>query len=98
VPTNPPSVRIGGDEGRGREEETVVNVIVFAIYLIFAIAPLVALIDISTRPAEQFVDSGQTKTTWIVALVVTMIFCGLIGSGLGVYYFVAVKPKLPPEA
>ena len=75
----------------------MLSVIWFVVYLVFLIAPIVAIIDIAPRDANQFVDSGQTKATWLIALVVTMLLCGLIGSGLGVYYFVAVKPKLVPS-
>lgn len=70
------------------------GVIWFVVYLVFLVAPIVAIIDIVPRDASQFAESGETRATWLVALGVTLVLCGFIGSGLGVYYFVAVRPKL----
>ena len=68
------------------------------VWLLLFLAPIVAFIDAFGRSEADFAVVSQNRTTWLVALLLGAIFCGIIGSGLGVYYFVAIKPKLPPKA
>lgn len=67
------------------------------VWLVLFIAPFVAFIDAFGRSTDAFASVGQNRTTWLAALLLGGIFCGLIGSGLGIYYFVALKPKLSAE-
>ena len=76
----------------------MVGLLYFVVYLVLFIAPIVAFIDAFGRSQEDFERIGQNRTNWLVALVVTAVFCGIIGSGLGIYYFVALKPKLLAKA
>jgi hypothetical protein len=68
------------------------------IWLVLFIAPFVGFIDAFGRKPDDFASVGQNRTTWLAALLLGGIFCGFIGSGLGIYYFVALKPKLPAKA
>lgn len=70
------------------------GLIYFIVWIVLFIAPFVAFIDAYGRTRETFQAASQSRTNWLVALGVSAIFCGLIGSGLGIYYFVAMKPKL----
>lgn len=74
------------------------GVLWFVAWALLFIAPFAAIIDIVPRPAEQFADSGEPKSTWLGALIIGTLFCGFFGSGLGVYYFVKVRPDLPDKA
>jgi hypothetical protein len=67
------------------------------VWLLLFLAPIVAFIDAFGRSEADFSTVNQNRTTWLVALVVGAVFCGIIGSGLGIYSFVALKPKFPPK-
>lgn len=62
--------------------------------LILWIVPIWAIVDAARRPDDAFASRGQSRTTWIILLVVTALFCGPIGLFFSLYYLVAVRPKL----
>lgn len=70
----------------------------FVVWIILFVAPIAAFVDAFGRTEADFQSVGQNRTTWLVALGVLALFCGLIGSGLGLYYFIALKPKLPAKS
>ncbi len=59
------------------------------------VAPIVGvftLIDIARRPEAAFVAAGQSRTTWLVIAVLSVVVpCVWFAS---VYYLLAVRPKL----
>jgi hypothetical protein len=63
-------------------------------WLVFIVLPVIAVVDVLRHPPEAFDRIGQSRTTWLVVLVLTALFCGLIGTGLALYELVAVRPKL----
>ena len=63
-----------------------------------------ALADVLRRPKAAFAATGLTRGIWIALLAValggplvigTSLIGLLISSGIGVWYLVAVRPKLP---
>jgi hypothetical protein len=59
------------------------------------LAPVIwGLVDAIRRPKEAFVAAGRTKGIWIGLLVVALIAPILIGTGIGVWYLIAVRPKV----
>jgi hypothetical protein len=59
------------------------------------VAPIVwGLVDAIRRPKEAFAASGRTKGLWIGLLVVALIAPPIIGAGIGVWYLIAVRPKV----
>ena len=62
-----------------------------------------ALADILRRPKEAFASTGPTRGIWIALLVVALLGPLLVGtsligllasSGIGIWYLVAVRPKV----
>jgi hypothetical protein len=69
-----------------------------AVLAVF-VAPIVwGLVDAIRRPGSAFKEAGRTKGVWIGVLVVALIAPPLIGAGLGVWYLVAVRPKVAAAA
>jgi hypothetical protein len=59
------------------------------------LAPIVwALVDAVRRGKAPFVAAGRNRTVWIAILIVALIVPPVIGSGIGVWYLVAVRPKV----
>jgi uncharacterized protein DUF2516 len=59
------------------------------------LAPVIwGLVDAIRRPKEAFVAAGRTKGIWIGLLVVALIAPIVIGTGIGVWYLIAVRPKV----
>lgn len=74
----------------------VPELLILLLVLVFTILPLavgiVALVDIAQRPDEQFVAAGQSRTTWLVVAILSLVVpCVFLGAG---YYLLAVRPKL----
>jgi hypothetical protein len=51
------------------------------------------LIDVATQPAVAWERIGQSRTVWIVLLVVGLLL-NWLGMILSIYYLVGVRPKL----
>lgn len=65
------------------------------LVVVVFVAPIVwALVDAVRRPKEAFVAAGRTKAIWIGVLVVALIAPPIIGVGIGIWYLVAVRPKV----
>ena len=59
------------------------------------LAPVIwGLVDAIRRPKEAFVAAGRTKGIWIGLLVVALIAPIIIGTGIGIWYLIAVRPKV----
>ena len=59
------------------------------------VAPIVwGLIDAVRRPKEAFVAAGRKRALWIGLLLVAVLAPPLIGAGIGVWYLIAVRPKV----
>ncbi len=64
------------------------------IALVF-LAPVVwSLVDVVRRPKDAFVAAGRNRAVWIGLLLVSLIAPPLLGAGMGVWYLVAVRPKV----
>ncbi|MEZ5141262.1 MAG: DUF2516 family protein [Acidimicrobiales bacterium] len=70
------------------------ELLLVGLWVAFVVLPVVAVVDVVRHPAEDFDRIGQSRATWLVLLVVTALFCGLIGTGLALYELVVVRPRL----
>jgi hypothetical protein len=71
--------------------EVVVILVLAALFLIF---PLWSLADAATRSAADFERIGQSRSTWIILLLLGLFCFGIVGAVLGIYYLASVRPKL----
>jgi len=71
--------------------EFVVIAIVSIVVLVF---PVWALVDAVMRRPQDFDRIGQSRTTWIVLLLLGVFCFGIVGAVLGIYYLLSVRPKL----
>jgi hypothetical protein len=66
--------------------------------LVFAIASIAliiwGLVDVIRRPKEAFVAAGRTRGIWIGLLLVALIAPPIIGTGIGFWYLISVRPKV----
>jgi hypothetical protein len=46
------------------------------------------------RTPQDFDRIGQSRTTWIVLLLLGVFCFGIVGAVLGIYYLLSVRPKL----
>ena len=53
-----------------------------------------ALVDVLRRPKEAFVAAGRARGVWIGLLLVALIAPIIIGTGIGIWYLIAVRPKV----
>ena len=54
-----------------------------------------ALIDVAQRSEAQFAQAGQSRMTWLIVAVLSLLVpCVFLGAA---YYLFAVRPKLPPR-
>jgi hypothetical protein len=53
-----------------------------------------ALVDVVRRPKAGFVAAGRNRIVWIGLLLAALIAPPLLGFGVGVWYLVAVRPKV----
>ena len=68
------------------------------VALVF-LAPLVlGLVDAIRRPKAGFVAAGRNRIVWIGLLLAALIAPPLLGFGVGVWYLVAVRPKVAAAA
>ena len=71
--------------------EVVVILVLAALFLIF---PLWSLADAATRSSADFERIGQSRSTWIILLLLGLFCFGIVGAVLGIYYLASVRPKL----
>ena len=64
------------------------------VALVFLAPIVLGLVDAIRRPKEAFVAAGRAKGIWIGLLVVAFIAPPLIGAGIGMWYLIAVRPKV----
>jgi hypothetical protein len=68
-----------------------------AFIFIFGIAPLalgvVALVDATRRPDDEWVRANQNKTLWVVLLAVGFLLC-VVGVVLDLVYLLSIRPQL----
>ena len=57
-----------------------------------------AVIDIAQRPESAFQAAGQSKTTWLLLVILLTLFCGLPGAVLALIYLFAIRPKVAAAA
>ena len=73
------------------------DIFILAAVLILGILPLVisiwAIVDIAQRSDSEFQAIGQTKTTWLLLVVLLTFLCGLPGAIIAVVYLLAIRPK-----
>jgi len=71
--------------------EFIVIAIVSIVFLVF---PVWSLADAVMRTPQDFDRIGQSRTTWIVLLLLGVFCFAIVGAVLGVYYLLSVRPKL----
>jgi hypothetical protein len=71
--------------------EFIVVVVVTAVFLVF---PIWSLADAATRSQADFERIGQSRSTWILLLLLGIFCFAIVGAVLGIYYLTAVRPKL----
>jgi hypothetical protein len=71
--------------------EFIVIAIVSIVFLVF---PVWSLADAVMRTPQDFDRIGQSRTTWIVLLLLGVFCFGILGAVLGIYYLLSVRPKL----
>ena len=52
------------------------------------------LVDVIRRPKEAFVAIGRSRNVWIGLLIVALIAPMIVGTGIGIWYLIAVRPKV----
>lgn len=72
----------------------VTELLILTVWLAFAIVPIVAIVHAMAHPSSDFDAIGQSRSVWLVLLLVTLVLCGPIGAILGAYYLIKVKPQL----
>ncbi len=72
-------------------------VVALAVWAVFVVPPLWALVDTLLRPKGAFDAIGQSRATWIVLLILGLVF-SCLGVVLGVYYLLSVRPRLKASA
>ena len=69
----------------------LIRLLLLAVFL----GPIIwGLVDAIRRPKEAFVAAGRTKGVWIGLLAVALIAPPIIGLGIGIWYLIAVRPKV----
>jgi hypothetical protein len=70
-------------------------VLVRLLVAVVFLAPVIwGLVDAIRRPKEAFVAAGRNKAIWVGLLVVAFIAPVIIGTGIGIWYLIAVRPKV----
>jgi len=73
--------------------ELLIMLLVIALTILPLAVGILALVDIAQRSEEQFVEAGQSRTTWLVVAILSLVVpCVFLA---GAYYLIAVRPKLP---
>jgi hypothetical protein len=53
-----------------------------------------AIVDAASRPQEDFVAIGSSKSTWIALIAVFTLFSGIVGFILALTYLFSLRPKM----
>ena len=64
------------------------------VYVALLLVPIAALVDVLRFRANEWEQAASSKLTWIIGLIVGIVFCGPIGTVLGVLYFVTAGREL----
>jgi hypothetical protein len=75
--------------------EVVLILVVATLFLIF---PVWALADAAMRTNTDFERIGQSRSTWMILLLLGVFCFGIVGAVLGIYYLTSVRPKLRSAA
>jgi hypothetical protein len=74
------------------------DIAILGVVLIAGLVPLGlaiwAVIDIAQRSEASFQAAGQSKTTWLLLVILLTLFCGLPGAVLALIYLVSIRPKV----
>ena len=70
-----------------------INGAVYIPGILIFILTLWALIDAATKPEAAWSAAGKSKTTWIIVLVIGLIF-GCVGLIASIIYLASVRPAL----
>jgi len=73
---------------------TALDGIWIVVYLAFLVIPIAALIDLLRYRSSEWERVASSKLTWIIGLIVGIVFCGPIGTVLGVLYFATAGREL----
>jgi hypothetical protein len=68
-------------------------VLVLVIFLSYVI-PIWAIIDAVRRPEPAFAAIGTSKTTQLLILILTALFCGIVGTIVSIVYLVGTRRQL----
>jgi hypothetical protein len=68
--------------------------VVALVAIVFLVFPVWSLADAVMRRPQDFDRIGQSRTTWIVLLLLGVFCFGIVGAVLGIYYLLSVRPKL----
>jgi hypothetical protein len=68
--------------------------IIAIVSIVFLVFPVWSLADAVMRTPQDFDRIGQSRTTWIVLLLLGVFCFGIVGAVLGIYYLSSVRPKL----
>ena len=73
----------------------IVLALVALVVLLATIAlPVWAIVDIARRPESAFERAGQSKSTWLVLIIVLTLFCSIPGLVVTLVYLFSIRPKL----
>ena len=74
------------------------DIVIVGVVLIVGLVPLGlaiwAVIDIAQRSEGSFQAAGQSKTTWLLLVILLTLFCGLPGAVVALIYLVSIRPKV----
>lgn len=74
------------------------DIVIVGVVLIVGLVPLGlaiwAIIDIAQKSETSFQSAGQSKTTWLLLVILLTLFCGLPGAVLALIYLVSIRPKV----
>ena len=68
--------------------------VIAIVTIVFLVFPVWSLADAVMRTPQDFDRIGQSRTTWIVLLLLGVFCFGIVGAVLGIYYLLSVRPKL----
>jgi hypothetical protein len=64
------------------------------VYMALLLVPLAALVDTVRHRADEWAQADSSKVTWIIGLIVGLVFCAPIGALLGLLYFATAGRQL----
>lgn len=72
------------------------ELIILFVLLLLVLVPLavgiISLVDIARRDDEQFAAAGQSRTTWLLVAIFSLVIpCVWLGAA---YYLVGIRPNL----